>query len=247
MVMNNLLNKKNSITFTTFQEAKNFSSWIVAQYMGDSSVRLIAAEGVFVVVLPYAIELKDACRYVAYRTSEYFENELNSDILAVLDENALTLLQSPAVTWHDDESGLTWDSARLITSNRRSDYPKNCAGTLNSIKYGGLSDWRLPKIEELKTLSYTGIFFLGLLDSDHLFKFRTWIECEKSRKGTRPYMLDVWSCEKPIYENSLYRGLNIYTKESFNQNYIDSDDSRRMGNYTESAITIMVSGNINNR
>ena len=50
--------------------------------------------------------------------------------------------------WQDSATGLTWavnDNGSSVSSNQANDY-------CSSLRSGGYSDWRLPKIEELETL-----------------------------------------------------------------------------------------------
>lgn len=54
------------------------------------------------------------------------------------------------LAWHDQETGLMWDSARMINGRKSgSRYPNSI---LNPSNYAGYSDWRLPTLMELRTL-----------------------------------------------------------------------------------------------
>jgi hypothetical protein len=54
------------------------------------------------------------------------------------------------LAWHDHETGLMWDAARIINESKAS--TNNPATILNASNYAGYSDWRLPTLMELRTL-----------------------------------------------------------------------------------------------
>ena len=69
-------------------------------------------------------------------------------VIVILTGTCIVMGQEEASVWKDDATGLTWaakDNGMPITPNEGASY-------CDALKTDGISDWRLPTIDEIETL-----------------------------------------------------------------------------------------------
>lgn len=147
------------------------------------------------------------------------------------DENLLSLMayvdrspfSSGALAWRDPETGLAWDIARLLYGNDVSAHPASGEELMNALQYAGLSNWRLPTLDELKTIS---VAKLNSADATDLFS-----------RG-----LDFWSTDESLYSGPEKALLNVESRLVRHQRFIEQhrDKNSDGDGYTEAAQTMMV-------
>lgn len=206
-------------TFPSFQGAATFARWVALGSLQEVSVKRVGEH--FQVVPPEPIPFAQVCEDYVYRYSAMHwcnEEELRRR-LEVFDSKDSEHFSSPVVAWFDRDSGITWDAKRWFigrpTSNRPA-YPQ----VTNLLGYAGHSDWRLPTIAELRTLTDEKRQKLGLSGPD----------------------VRVWSGDIDPFDRDEYLFLRlegmVVGHQSFKEHY--KDRTHPKDGYTESATTVFV-------
>lgn len=153
------------------------------------------------------------------------------DLLPLMAYVDRSQVSSNDLAWHDRTSGLMWDVARLLYGGRDSEYPAYREEWLNALGYAGLSRWRVPTIDELRTLSIEKLGAVGVASPD-------------------TQNIKFWSCERSRYagpEKAQFAFeavcFDIVSQTEGHQEFRESGEQRRSsfgGHYTEYAQTMLV-------
>lgn len=204
--------------FNSFEGAR-FFAMNFARYF-EVSIRITRLGELYCVSIPGLMRMRGVEKFVAFA---YLLNDLARDqLLSILDDADNSLFTSSDLVWFDSEAGLAWDrQGLLLTQSIFKHHPERGAEVMNRVKYGGLDGWRLPTLEELKTLN--------LLQLERINKHLL------SGIGAMKF----WSSET-AYERCYF---DVDTMRVDQQHYIEHDNNRVSygDGYTKSAHTIMVS------
>jgi|UPI00056C1688 hypothetical protein len=207
-----------------------FSSFKGASYLALSlsehfevCIEIKRHEDKYIVCIPSPLHVPDLRKFTS---NVYFLGAIDEDLLSLLDYADTSRFSSSSLAWRDPDTGLAWDVARLCCSDGRTDFPQVGAVVMNALQYAGLRNWRLPTLDELRTLSPDKLNAAG-------------IDYKKSTKGA----IHFWSCEESLYSGPEKSFLDLSSMRVGHQRFIEQDRnwSSPGDGYTESAQTIMVS------
>jgi hypothetical protein len=205
--------------FNAFSEAKTLASQLAESF--NISVEIINSNGKFV-VQPAAVPLPN---FKKFSDSIYVFGSVNYQVLSLLSHVDASCFRSTRLTWLDLESGLLWDSSRLLSGIASTVLSTDRSAVMNAVGYGGSSNWRLPTLDELSTLDLIKLDKAGIgsyRDADGSVKF--------------------WSSNESIYSGPETAFLEIVSKRRGDQRYREQNKDRQMrgDGYMETAQTIMV-------
>lgn len=187
----------------------------------EVEVRIERANDVFAVFFPGKLHIKDIFKFT--QNSYFFGVISDASLLTLMRYVEKSPFSSQALAWRDTTSGLAWDVARICYGAVQSDFPACGEEIMNALQYAGLSQWRLPTIDELKTLEINGPM------SGVVGNIRNW--------GPR-----FWSCDESLYGGPEKAFFDIESRMIGHQRYIEQrrNMSTPGDRYTEWAQTVMV-------
>ena len=108
-------------------------------------------ELVYILTYIQSVNLENNTDYI--KNISEFTEILRSKLVNISSEQN-KLLESNVLSWKDTNTGLIWETKKYNTLNNQHKYTdsKTILKNLNSENYAGFSDWRVPTLEELKTL-----------------------------------------------------------------------------------------------
>ena len=211
-----------SKTYREFSEARS-AAICMASWFGEPVTILTQANGYLVV--PPELHIKDK---IAELFTSWFCRSSDLQRIELLDISAF---KSKNLAWTDPDSGLTWDIARLFYKQNETELPNDKSIALNSVNYAGFSDWRMPSIEDLRTLVSR-----AEITHDNV-KLRP--EVKQTIPGHR-----IWSNEKFCKDEVLFD----YIQGSTTYQYFKEHDKYRSDprdGYRETAANVLVRGALN--
>lgn len=206
-------------SFCSFKEAKGFASALAEHTDMAVSIKNIGNDYVI-----STLENMPKLDVSKFRGEMYSLGGMNEEVLSFVEYLNTDEFLSKNLAWHDLETDLVWDSARLVDGNRDTFNPSTASFLMNVLKYAGLRNWRLPTINELKTLSINKLDTAGINYRDE--------------SGN----LKIWSCEYSLYGRDGNSFLDIASMQIGNQRFYEEykNKSTPSDGYLESAQTIMV-------
>lgn len=208
------------IDFPTYKEARNFAQQIAILFKAYVDVRM--RDGSYIVLVKGDFTIEDP---EWFRRAIYMYGPSDSEFALFLSFVDKSKYSDVSLVWCDTDTGLTWDIARIFCGKGFSDNPNGASRLMNLLGYGGCRSWRLPTIEELKTLSVEKLEFARI-----------------GRVLTRR-QLAFWSSEESIYSGPEKAYFDVALMERGDQRFIENDRNRATSGdgYTEAARTLMVS------
>lgn len=207
--------------FGTFKEAQSFAQ-NMAEFFTIGSFLKRSGE-VFTVSTK---EKAHPDRLRKFAGSFYFDRMSQDQINSVLDYVASPDLSSKSLAWFDSETKLTWDRSRLLCDKEYTLFPgDDSKRIMNALHYAGLASWRIPTLNELKTLSVEKIRCAG-------------IDYKTSPGGE----IIFWSSD-PVYSGPEMAFLDLASMRVGYQRFREQHKDRNSSGdgYTESGQTILVS------
>ena len=211
--------------FCSFKEARFFARNFAEYFETETSIKF--SDGIYCVTIPESRTLVRPTDFVEF--AYMLDASSRDQLLSLLDFADNSQFTSTDLAWNDSETSLTWDRAGLLLSE--SIFKHHAASGLevmNRVKYAGMSGWRLPTLNDLKTLSAAkldaaNINFLGTIG-----KLKFWSSETTWDSGTESCYFDLAS------------------KRIGHQHFVEHDSNRRTDGdgYTESALTIMVTSEL---
>ena len=208
-----------TLIFKNFHDARDTARFCAMRF--EVETRITINNSSFAVHFPDKLQIKDIKEFK--RMCYPLGIIPNSNFLSLLAYVDKSIASSQALAWRDSNNGLAWDVARLFYSDRQTELPEDGKELMNAIEYAGLTHWRLPSLDELRTLNTTKLNSLGI-----------------SSKG-KP-SLRFWSSNKSKYSTSENAFLDIESKIVGHQYFIEHHRDRQSygDGYTEYAQTMMV-------
>lgn len=207
--------------FSTFKEAQSFAQNI-AEFFQIGSFLKKSGE-VFTVSTK---EKAHPDKLRKFAGSVYFDRMSPAQIKSHLDYAASSDLRSESLVWLDPETKLIWDSSRLLCDKEYTLFPGNESKIImNALHYAGLANWRIPTLNELKTLSVEKIKHAG-------------VDFKTSPGGE----ISFWSSD-PVYSGPEMAFLDLASMRVGYQRFREQHKDRNKSGdgYTESGQTILVS------
>lgn len=132
----------------SFDVALGFSKYL--SHIKNTEILLKIINNLYAIKSPVRIFEEDSMEYLKFYTS--YSKNINNEAIELLDKNHLLMLQSKDHIYIDKINGLTWDKSRNLYE-KISEIPKTNTKLLNLVHFGGHSDWRIPTIEEIHTIT----------------------------------------------------------------------------------------------
>lgn len=132
----------------SFDVALSFSKYLSHTHKKETLLKI--TNNLYTVKSPKKISEEDCIEYIKLHTS--YRIKINNEITQVLNKSQILKLQSKDHIYNDKASGLTWDKSRHLYK-KITDIPSTRIKLLNLLHYGGHSDWRIPSIEEIHTIT----------------------------------------------------------------------------------------------
>ena len=210
-------------TLETFDHASRLARMYAIDLGTSIPIPIRGAGDHFVIDIPEKgriADIKEFARCVHLFGGPADEEKL--DLLNYVDTSEFT---DQGLAWFDPETGLSWDLAMLAHENYSVVEPSLAKTVMNAIRYAGLIGWRLPTLEELRTLS--------------LFKFNeTSYPYSEFTDGTK-----FWSSDVSMFGDNERAYFDVASREMGYQRYIEQERDRhtRGDGPTERARTLFVS------
>lgn len=135
--------------FDTFKEAQSFAK-NMAEFFRIGS-RLRRSGEIFIVSTH---EKAHPDKLQSFSRSVFYDRMSPDQLKSILDYAASPDLMAETLAWFDAETKLTWDSSRLLCNQGYTDFPGyESKKIMNFLGYAGLTGWRIPTLNELKTLN----------------------------------------------------------------------------------------------
>ena len=207
--------------FHSFAEARFFARNFAVYFEVET---LIKCSGEFYrVTVPRSRKLAKPKNFVQF--AYMIDASSRDQLLSLLDFADNSQFSSTNLAWTDPESGLTWDrEGLLITESIFNHHAAAGSEVMNKVNYAGIDGWRLPTLNELKTLS------VGKLDMADI-KFGVGLGKPK-----------FWSSETTWDSGTEQCYFDLASMKIGHQHFVEHDSNRRTygDGYTENALTIMV-------
>ncbi len=180
-------------TFETEADATAFAQWASMRF--KEALRVARHEAGFGVETQRRVLIRDLCTFAMLRQKTHLLMGRADwpQLATFFDDEARRVLQRPDLVWTDVATGLTWDAERLF-GDEFTDSPGRTYQAMNTVTYGGYSDWRLPLRDELKTLTADTHFHLRLRLPDNRFGSSFWTS-ERIADPDEWYYVDIESME----------------------------------------------------
>lgn len=208
-----------TLVFDSFKEAQALAKCCAFRFEVEACVK--PSNGVFVVHFPDQLRIQDVRDFT--RRTYLFGMSPDMNLLSLMSYVDRSPFASVDLAWRDTGTGLAWDITRLFYGSGHSEHPAPGQELMNALQYAGLSQWRLPTLDELKTLSASQL-------------------ASASPDGKTDWVSNVWSCEESFYTGPEKAFLDIQSHTTGHQRFIEQNrDKKTHGDgYTESAQTVMV-------
>lgn len=207
-----------TLYFECFEDAKNLAKMCAWYFQVE--VRMRSSKSGFEVLFESPLQINDS---LTFGQHAYVFGPLNKGLLSLLHYVDKAPYVSANNAWQDPGTGLVWDIARLFYGCARTDFPRNCSTLMNALQYGGFEKWRLPSLDELRTLTIEKL-------------------SEASPPNANEWGTTYWSSEESLHSGPEKSFLDLRSRSVGHQRYIEQDRNRRTygDGYTESAQTILV-------
>jgi hypothetical protein len=207
--------------FDTFNEARDFARFLSTDF--EIVVKIIPLGAKFLTWHEEEITIEKYQYFSQHRIWWTLDKEEKLRLLGTLDTS---VFQEKSLVWPDNASGLVWDISRRLSGSNNTDFPNDASMIMNAVFYGGRKGWRLPTIEELKTLDISKL---------EISNIKNYI----SGNGK----MHFWASDRSTYDSELNSFFDVLNRQRRSQRYKEQHpDKHSYGDgYIESAQTILVS------